>query len=195
MATEASSVSVTMSDAEWLMTCSRQINMLVRSYEGQGVDPDDLQQEAAIEALKAIRAWEAEAGSTVQSLVRNRVEYRLGQVTLSARRRRRVETNRLDEDLGGGGKEEERTLHDCVGETAGQEAVTDAAKKWVGLTDVQRTELVALDSRAPSKGRPKGTGQGFTHGSVRDVATRYGVGKTVATNMIKKAKAEGRVLP
>ena len=193
MATEASSV--TMSDAEWLMTCSRQINMLVRSYAGQGVDPDDLQQEAAIEALKAIRAWEAEAGSTVQSLVRNRVEYRLGQVTLSARRRRRVETNRLDEDLGGGGKEEERTLHDCVGETAGQEAVTDAAKKWVGLTDVQRTELVALDSRAPSKGRPKGTGQGFTRGSVRDVATRYGVGKTVATNMIKKAKAEGRALP
>jgi len=193
MATEASSV--TMSDAEWLMTCSRQINMLVRSYAGQGVDPDDLQQEAAIEALKAIRAWEAEAGSTVQSLVRNRVEYRLGQVTLSARRRRRVETNRLDEDLGGGGKEEERTLHDCVGETAGQEAVTDAAKKWVGLTDVQRTELVALDSRAPSKGRPKGTGQGFTRGSVRDVATRYGVGKTAATNMIKKAKAEGRALP
>jgi len=193
MATEASSV--TMSDAEWLMTCSRQINMLVRSYAGQGVDPDDLQQEAAIEALKAIRAWEAEAGSTVQSLVRNRVEYRLGQVTLSARRRRRVETNRLDEDLGGGGKEEERTLHDCVGETAGQEAVTDAAKKWVGLTDVQRTELVALDSRAPSKGRPKGTGQGFTRGSVRDVATRYGIGKTAATNMIKKAKAEGRALP
>jgi len=193
MATEASSV--TMSDAEWLMTCSRQINMLVRSYAGQGVDPDDLQQEAAIEALRAIRAWEAEAGSTVQSLVRNRVEYRLGQVTLSARRRRRVETNRLDEDLGGGGKEEERTLHDCVGETAGQEAVTDAAKKWVGLTDVQRTELVALDSRAPSKGRPKGTGQGFTRGSVRDVATRYGIGKTAATNMIKKAKAEGRALP
>ena len=193
MATEASSV--TMSDAEWLMTCSRQINMLVRSYAGQGVDPDDLQQEAAIEALKAIRAWEAEAGSTVQSLVRNRVEYRLGQVTLSARRRRRVETNRLDEDLGEGDKEEERTLHDCVGETAGQESVTDAAKRWVGLTDVQRTELVALDSRAPSKGRPKGTGQGFTRGSVRDVATRYGVGKTAATNMIKKAKAEGRALP
>jgi len=193
MATEASSV--TMSDAEWLMTCSRQINMLVRSYAGQGVDPDDLQQEAAIEALKAIRAWEAEAGSTVQSLVRNRVEYRLGQVTLSARRRRRVETNRLDEDLGGGDKEEERTLHDCVGEAAGQESVTDAAKKWVGLTDVQRTELVALDSRAPSKGRPKGTGQGFTRGSVRDVATRYGIGKTAATNMIKKAKAEGRALP